>query len=147
MWPSSPRSGFSGGATTSFPPLSSAPQISSVDASNDTGARCSSTSFAPSSTKSVCFTSRSTARCGTAVPLGTPVEPDVYITYARCSGPRPSTETAPSLCASMTAASPSSETTCRKLSAVAGSFSSSASCATSTPMAESSSMKPSRSAG
>ena len=69
--------GGPGGATTSLPPLSNGAQISSVDASNATGASCRKVSCGPSSAKSVFFTRRITPRCVTATPLGLPVEPDV----------------------------------------------------------------------
>src|ERR1700716_3847722 len=72
--------------TASLPPFNNAPQISKVDASNDSGAICKMTSSGPRVAKSLSSTSRSTALWGTTTPLGRPVDPDVYMTYATSSG-------------------------------------------------------------
>ena len=68
-----------GGAITIVAPVSSAPQISRVDASNATGARWSSRSPGPREANVGSLMSRMTARCGTATPFGTPVEPEVKL--------------------------------------------------------------------
>src|SRR6185503_5088067 len=77
-------------AIATFPPFNSPPQFSNVAASNDIGAYCRITSPSSNFTYSVFFTSLTTPRCVTATPFGFPVDPDVYITYARLS-PLPST--------------------------------------------------------
>jgi hypothetical protein len=65
------------GSITSVPPFSSAPQISHVAASNEMLAACATRSAAVSCTKSVSRTSRTMAWCGSALPFGRPVEPEV----------------------------------------------------------------------
>nr|WP_233587860.1 hypothetical protein [Corallococcus sp. CA049B] len=72
-----------GGNTTSRPPLSSGPQISSVAGSNEMGATWRNVSPALMSTKAGWCNRRITARCSTATPLGRPVLPEVKSTYAR----------------------------------------------------------------
>src|SRR5262249_7873163 len=71
------------------PPRHNAPQIANVDASNDTGANCPMLSSSPNSAYPVPNTSRSTPRCNTSTPFGSPVDPDVYVTYASPSPPAP----------------------------------------------------------
>src|SRR5574341_313121 len=83
--PSSPAVGTPSRYKTHFPPCSSGPHSSSVEASNDTGANCKNTSSGPNSAYSTPNTSRNTPRCLTSTPFGTPVDPDVYVTYARSS--------------------------------------------------------------
>ncbi len=73
------------GNSTQVPPLSSGPQISSVEASNEIGASCRNTVCASSGVKWLPRTRRTMPRCGIATPLGVPVEPDVYMTYASSS--------------------------------------------------------------
>ncbi|CAM4471965.1 hypothetical protein MYXA107069_16760 [Myxococcus xanthus] len=85
--PSASNSSGPSGYTTSFPPCSSAPHTSNVDASKPVGANCSHTSSGPKSATPPPNTSRVTARCGTATPFGFPVLPDVNITYARWPPP------------------------------------------------------------
>ena len=65
---------------TSVPPFSNAPQISSVAASKAMGEFCRMRSSGPRAMKFCPCTKRRMARCGTTTPLGTPVEPEVYIT-------------------------------------------------------------------
>ncbi len=67
-----------GGVTTSRAPLASIPQISAVEASKENGASSSPTWRGPKARQPA--TRRTTPRCGTATPLGAPVEPEVYIT-------------------------------------------------------------------
>ncbi len=78
------KSGNLWGKTTQLPPFSSGAQSSNVEASKDVGAinkealkRVELRVLLPPRT------SRTTARCGMATPLGRPVDPDVYIMYAR----------------------------------------------------------------
>ncbi len=78
--PSSSGEGTRRGSITSLAPFSSAPQISSVEASNAAGASCSQTSCGPKRAYSVPSTSRATPRWTTATPLGSPLDPEVYIT-------------------------------------------------------------------
>ena len=75
-----------GGAITTVAPVSSAPQISNVEASKPAGARCSSRSPGPRDANVGSLTSRMTARCGIPAPFGAPVEPEVKLTYAKLSG-------------------------------------------------------------
>src|SRR6185436_6142184 len=87
--PSSPAVGTRPGYRTSRPPCSNAPQISKVDASNVTGASCRNTSSGPNSAYPGPKRSLITPRCVTSTPFGSPVDPDVYVTYARSSRTTP----------------------------------------------------------
>src|SRR5512146_44697 len=73
------------GATTTRPPPASTTHSSSTDASNACGA-CHSTRPEPAPPQHPSATSAPTPACATTTPLGTPVDPDVYITYAGYDG-------------------------------------------------------------
>ena len=68
------------GKTTQVAPWRSGAQISSVEASNQAGARWSQVRVSSMWAKSCPGTRRSTLRWGTTTPLGRPVDPDVNIT-------------------------------------------------------------------
>ena len=78
-----------GAAITTHPPRQQRDPHSNAEASNATGA-CTSTRRTRRPTRQRSAASaQPPPRCVTATPLGTPVDPDVYITYARSSGPTP----------------------------------------------------------
>jgi hypothetical protein len=54
--------------------------ISSVEASNETGAICKKTSTGENVAKLVFLANRTTARWGTHTPFGLPVDPEVKLT-------------------------------------------------------------------
>src|SRR5205085_591145 len=65
--------------TATRPPLHSAPQTSKVEASKPAGAYGKKT-CSQSSRANWPRARRATPRCGTAMPLGLPVDPEVYMT-------------------------------------------------------------------
>src|SRR5580698_2614465 len=69
--------------STSCPPFSSIPQYSKVVASNDGDPVDNHTSPDPSFINPPPFTKLMILPCSTITPFGRPVDPDVYITYAR----------------------------------------------------------------
>lgn len=73
-----------GGAMTTCPPDSSGTHSSYVEASNDSGEWASTRRCA--APKAVSRASAATLACVTPMPFGSPVEPEVYITYASWSG-------------------------------------------------------------
>ncbi len=73
-------------STTTRAPDTSGTHTSNSEASKACGACISTASPAPTD-QSRCPTSPATLPCGIDTPFGTPVEPEVYITYARSSGP------------------------------------------------------------
>lgn len=72
--------GTCGGCTASRAPRSSAVHTSNVDASKESEANCATVSPGRTSVYPLASASRTTARCGVSTPLGTPVEPEVYMT-------------------------------------------------------------------
>jgi hypothetical protein len=89
--PSSDADSAPCGPTARTAPLASAPQISNVAASNDGGASCATTSPGVTGQNPLSLTSRPTAAWVTVTPLGTPVDPEVYITYAASEAASPGT--------------------------------------------------------
>ncbi len=74
-------------ASTSVAPVARAVKISKTDTSKVTAAKPSSrVSASTAYARAMSATKVPTAPRGTTVPLGVPVEPDVYRTYAGCSG-------------------------------------------------------------
>ncbi len=84
-----PGSRRAAGAMTRVAPVSQAPQISATDASKLGDANCRTRLPAVTVNRSACAAA-SPARpaCGTTTPLGTPVEPEVWMTYAAWPGVR-----------------------------------------------------------
>ncbi len=74
------------GGKTRQAPRSSTPQISSTDASNEKELLWSMERPGPSAAKSCRSAKAVTLRCSTRTALGRPVEPEVYIAYARSPG-------------------------------------------------------------
>ncbi len=102
-----------GAATTSAAPVISGHHSSHTEASKPNGVLCSMRSCG-SRPNSRCAHIRWLANppCVTTTPFGRPVEPDVYITYAACSGPgtSPATGSADLASPSAAASAPSSTT-------------------------------------
>ncbi len=82
---SPPVSRCPAGATTTVPPFSSGIHSSWVEASKAIG-ECSSTRAWCPVAYTLCAARSATFRCVTTTPFGTPVEPEVNITYALWSG-------------------------------------------------------------
>ncbi len=100
-----------GAATTTRPPEASGTQISNREASKACGA-CMSTASRGPTDQPRSPTRPATLPCGTATPLGTPVEPEVYMTYARSSAPtRTGTRASAGLTATAAGVRSSSSTT------------------------------------
>src|SRR5438067_768251 len=78
------------GATTTRPPRNNGTHNSYVDASNANG-ECTNTRSCPLPPNRRSNTKPTTSRCRTPTPFGTPVDPDVYSTYAKHSGSTPTT--------------------------------------------------------
>src|ERR1035441_9721922 len=85
---SAPRPPGRRGGNTTAPPASHTGNSSSASTSNPGDANCRNRSPAPSCSR--CPTSRANAAsdpCSTTTPLGSPVDPDVYTTYAGHDAP------------------------------------------------------------
>src|SRR6478736_9175372 len=78
--------GSPGGYTTTVVPFTNGTNSSNVDASKASGDRRSIREPARSANSDPSSANRSTARCGTTTPLGTPVVPEVNEMYAAAAG-------------------------------------------------------------
>ncbi len=84
--PSRRASGAPGSAMTTVPPTASGSHRSKSDASKAYGAWASTASSGPTPHLGS-LTRPATLPCGTRTPFGSPVEPEVYMTYAASSAP------------------------------------------------------------